>query len=58
MIWEEKVLGHPENIVERIEADYQEMITMVNRLDDYQGFQLIKQVKKNGVKMYILKEEG
>lgn len=34
------------------------MIDMVNRLDDYTGFHLVKEVKKNGVKIYILKEPG
>jgi hypothetical protein len=34
------------------------MIDMVNRLDDYSGFHLVKEVKKNGVKIYILKEPG
>ncbi len=31
---------------------------MVNRLDDYEGFNLVKEVKKNGVKIYVLKEKG
>jgi hypothetical protein len=34
------------------------MIDMVNRLDDYDGFSLVKEVKKNGVKIYVLKEPG
>ena len=31
---------------------------MVNRLDDYNGFHLVKEIKKNGVKIYVLKEPG
>ena len=31
---------------------------MINRLDDYDGFSLVKEVKKNGVKIYVLKEPG
>lgn len=34
------------------------MIDMINRLDDYSGFHLVKEIKKNGVKIYILKEPG
>ena len=31
---------------------------MANRLDDYEGFNLVKEIKKNGVKLYVLKEKG
>jgi len=57
-IWEEIIDNHPQQIFTAIQSDYEDMIHMVNRLDDYSGFQLIKEVKKNGVKIYILKEPG
>ena len=34
------------------------MMNIVNKLDDYSGFKLIKEHKDSGVKMYMIKEEG
>jgi len=34
------------------------MMEIVKRLDDYEGFQLVKDITKRGIKMYMIKEEG
>lgn len=34
------------------------MRNIIDRLDDYEGFQPIKENSKLGLKMYMLKEEG
>lgn len=41
-----------------IERDYKEMMEIVSRLDDYDGFKMVKEVKSKGIKMYMVKEEG
>jgi hypothetical protein len=39
-----------------VQNDYKEMKEMVDRMDDYEGFNMVREVKKNGVKIYALKE--
>lgn len=34
------------------------MMDIVTRLDDYTGFKLVKEDKKKGIKMYMIKEDG
>lgn len=56
--WEELIDNDPERIFHCVERDYKEMMEIVKRLDDYEGFQLVKDITKRGIKMYMIKEEG
>jgi hypothetical protein len=34
------------------------MMFLVKRLDDFEGFKLVKEVKSKGIKIYMVREEG
>lgn len=56
--WEELIDNDPERTYYCAKRDYAEMMEVVRRLDDHEGFQLVKDVKSKGIKMYMIKEEG
>jgi hypothetical protein len=46
------------NLPVLLEKEYTAMIGIVNRLEDYSGYKLVKEDKKINLKIYSNKEEG
>ena len=58
IIWNELVLQDSTKLFHRVERDYNDLMLVVKRLDDRDGFRLIKETKSLNLKTYLLQEEG
>ena len=57
-IWAEIDNSDPLSVITATNRDYQEMLKITDRLDSHEGYQLVKENKKNNVQMWYKKEDG
>ena len=48
-IWAEIDNSDPRSVITATNRDYQEMLKITDRLDSHEGYQLVKENKKNNV---------